>query len=64
MSRGKALSILRKAFSPAAMFWLLAAWVFLYATLAIWSQEAFATYMRRLPKELLLQIPFVIFILV
>jgi len=64
MIRGKALNILRKAFSPAAMFWLLAAWVFLYATMAIWSKEAFAGYMRRLPDELILQIPFVVFILV
>jgi hypothetical protein len=64
MSRGKVLSILRKAFSPATMFWLMAAWVFLYTTLAIWSQEAFGKYMERLPEDPFLQAPFVIFIIV
>jgi hypothetical protein len=64
MSRGKAFLLARKALSPSSMFWLMAAWVFLYATLAIWTKEAFARYMERLPESLLLQAPFLVFIII
>jgi len=53
-----------RIFSPSTMFWLLAAWVFMYATLSIWTVEAFGKFMERLPDDLLLQVPFAIFIIV
>lgn len=64
MSRERALRIIKNAFSPAAMFWLIAVWVLFYSTLAIWTKEAFGTYMARLPGQPLLQAPLVAFILV
>lgn len=64
MSLTKLKVMARRAYSPAAMFWLLAAWVFLYATLAIWTEEAFGKYMGKLPESILLQAPFLVFIIV
>jgi hypothetical protein len=48
--------------SRAFLFWLLFVWVFYYVTYAIWSKEAFATFVTGLADNLLIQIPFVLFL--
>lgn len=62
MNRDRALGALKWIFSPAALFWMVAAWVFMYASIAIWSKEAFGAYMERLGESTLLQAPFVVFL--
>jgi hypothetical protein len=49
--------------SPAALFWLGGAWVFYYVTFAVWSREAFASFVAGLGDNPLIQAPFVVFLL-
>lgn len=62
MNREGFRRILRLAFSRAALFWMLAAWILFYATLAAWKSEAFGMYMAWLRESLLVQVPFVVFL--
>ena len=64
MNRGRAFRVLKWTFSPAALFWMVAAWIFMYASIAIWSKEAFGTYMNKLGEEPLLQAPFIVFLVI
>lgn len=48
--------------SPPALFWMAAAWVFLYVSYSLWSKEAFGAYVLMLSTNPLLQLPYLVFI--
>ena len=57
----RALGIL---LSARTMFWLAFVWVFAYVSCSIWAREAFGMYMQAMSGSLLMQVPFVLFILI
>jgi len=64
VNKDKAIRVLTAAFSPSTMFWMMAAWVLYYVTLAVWRDEALGHFMIRLNTDPVHQIPFYGFVII
>lgn len=49
--------------SKSALIWLVTGWVFYYVTSAVWTEEAFATFITQLGKNPLVQAGYVLFLI-
>jgi|Deesub1362A_J573_1020465.scaffolds.fasta_scaffold00013_223 hypothetical protein len=56
-------AFIRIVSSKEFLLWLIGGWIVYYVTLAVWSKEAFATFVVSLDNNLLVQVLFIVFLL-